>query len=63
VKILGTSFLIDYLNGDESTKHFYEANNTNTERCVIPVSVCAEASVEKGNFPNGDVEGARANLA
>ncbi len=63
MKILDASFLIDYLNGDESTKQFYEANGANAERWVMPVPAYTEALVGEGNFPDGDVEGARADLA
>lgn len=63
MKVLDANFLIDYLNGDETTKTFYEANGGNAERWVMPVPAYAEALVGAGNLPAGDVEGARTALA
>ena len=63
MKVLDASFLIDYLDGDESTKEFYEANGADGEPWMMPVPAYAEALVGEGNFPDGDVEGARADLA
>jgi len=63
MKVLDANFLIDYLEGDEATKEFYEANGGESERWVMPVPAYAEALVGEGNFPDGDVEGARADLA
>jgi len=63
MKVLDANFLIDYLEGDEATKEFYEANGGESERWVMPVPAYAETLVGEGNFPDGDVEGARAALA
>jgi hypothetical protein len=63
MKILGANFLIDYLKSDESTKEFYEANGGDDERWVMPVPAYAEALVGEGNFPDGNIEGARGALA
>jgi len=63
MKVLDANFLIDYLEGDEATKEFYEANGGESERWVMPVPAYAEALVGEGNFPDGDVEGVRADLA
>lgn len=63
MKVLDASFLIDYLNGVDATKEFYEANGGDAERWVMPVPAYAEVLVGEGNFPDGDVEGARADLA
>ncbi|SEP30146.1 Predicted nucleic acid-binding protein, contains PIN domain [Halorientalis persicus] len=63
MKVLDASFLIDYLNGVEATKEFYEANDGDAERWVLPVPAYAEALVGAGNVPNGNVEGFRADLA
>ena len=63
MKVLDANFLIDYLNGDETTKTFYEANDGNAEQWVMPVPAYAEALVGAGNLPEGDVESARAALA
>lgn len=63
MKILDTTFLIDYLDAVESTKEFYEANGAENERWVMPVPAYAEALVGEGNLPNGDIDGARADLS
>jgi len=63
MKVLDASFLIDYLNGVDATKEFYEDEGGDSERWVMPVPVYAEVLVGEGNFPDGDVEGARAALA
>jgi len=63
VTVLDANFLIDYLDGDEVTKEFYEANGADDERWVIPVPAYAETLVGDGNLPDGDVEGVRAALA
>ena len=63
MKVLDATFLIDYLDGIESTKAFYEANGAEDEQWVMPVPAYAEALVGEGNLPNGDVAGARADLS
>lgn len=63
MKVLDASFLIDYLEGVDATKTFYEANGGDSERWVMPVPAYAEVLVGEGNFPDGDVEGVRADLA
>lgn len=63
MKVLDATFLIDYLDGVEATKAFYEANGTDSERWVMPVPAYAEVLVGEGNLPNGDVAGARADLS
>ena len=63
MKILDATFLIDYLDGVEATKEFYEASEGENERWVMPVPAYAEALVGEGNLPNGDVAGARADLS
>lgn len=63
MKVLDATFLIDYLDGIEATREFYEANGGADERWVIPVVAYAELLVGEGNLPNGDVAGARADLA
>jgi predicted nucleic acid-binding protein len=62
MKVLDTSFLIDYLDGVEATKEFYEANGGDTEQWVMPVPAYAEVLVGEGNLPNGDVAGAQVDL-
>lgn len=63
MKVLDANFLIDYLNGHPATKSFYEASGGDAEQWVMPVPAYAEVLVGEGNFPDGDVEGARAALA
>jgi len=63
MKVLDATFLIDYLDGIEATKEFYETAGAENERWVMPVPAYAEALVGEGNFPNGDVAGARADLS
>lgn len=63
MKVLDATFLIDYLDGVEATKEFYEAHGGADERWMIPVPAYTEALVGEGNRPNGDVAGARADLA
>jgi len=63
MKVLDATFLIDYLDGVEATKEFYEANGAEEERWVMPVPTYAEALVGEGNLPNGTVAGARAALS
>lgn len=63
MKVLDATFFIDYLEGDEATEAFYEASGGESERWVMPVPAYTEALVGEGNFPDGDVDGARADLA
>ena len=63
MKVLDATFLIDYLDGVEATKAFYEANGGKNERWVMPVPAYAEALVGEGNLPNGDIVGARGDLS
>lgn len=63
MKVLDATYLIDYLDGVEATKEFYEANGAENERWVMPIPAYAEVLVGEGNLPNGDVAGARADLS
>ena len=63
MKVLDATFLIDYLDGIEATKAFYEASGAEDERWVVPVPACGEARVGEGRVPRGDVAGARADLS
>lgn len=63
MKVLDATYLIDYLDGVEATREFYEANGGNEECWVMPVPAYAEVLVGEGNLPNGDVPGARADFA
>lgn len=63
LRVLDTTFLIDYLDGDDATREYYESNGAETERWVLPVPAYAEVLGGAGNLPNGDLEGVRAALA
>ena len=63
MKILDATFLIDYLNGVEATREFYEEHGGEELRWVAPVPAFAEALVGEGNLPSGNVNEARADLA
>lgn len=63
MKVLDASFLIDYLDGVEATRDFYEAAGGDSVHWVIPVPAYAEVLVGEGNLPSGDVDGARADLS
>ena len=63
MKVLDTSFLIDYLAGVASTKTFYEEAGGADEQWIIPLVAYAEVVVGAGNLPDGDVDGVRADLA
>lgn len=62
MKVLDATFLVDYLDGHETTREFYEANGGGDERWIVPVPAYAEVLVGEGNLPSGDVAGARADL-
>jgi predicted nucleic acid-binding protein len=63
MRVLDATYLIDYLDGVEATREFYEANGAEEERWVMPVPAYAEALAGAGNLPDGDVAGARAALS
>ncbi|MFC6990089.1 PIN domain-containing protein [Haloplanus sp. GCM10025708] len=63
MKVLDATFLIDYLDGVDATKEFYESNGAENERWVMPVPAYTEALVGEGNLSNGDVAGARGDLS
>lgn len=63
MKVLDATYLVDYLDGHEATKEFYESNGGSDEHWVVPVPAFAEVLVGEGNLPDGDVDGARADLA
>ena len=63
MKVLDASFLIDYLDGLGETRDFYESAGGADVRWVMPVPAYAEVLVGEGNLPNGDVDGARADLS
>lgn len=63
MKVLDATFLVDYLDGTAATREFYEENGGDGIRWVAPAPAFAETLVGEGNLPNGDVSGARADLA
>ena len=63
MKILDATFLIDYLDGVEATREFYEQHGAEEIRWVAPVPALAEAIVGEGNLPSGNVDEARKDLA
>ena len=63
MKVLDTTFLIDYLDHVEATRGFYEKHGGEGIRWVAPVPALAEVLVGAGNLPNGDVNGACKDLA
>ena len=63
MKVLDATFLVDYLNGVEPTREFYEEHGGEEIRWVAPVPAFAEALVGEGNLPSGNVDGARTDLA
>lgn len=63
MKVLDATVLIDYLDGFEPTRQFYEENGGDLIRWVVPVPALAEVLVGEGNLPNGDVDGVRADLS
>ncbi|GAB3417042.1 hypothetical protein GCM10027435_15280 [Haloparvum alkalitolerans] len=63
MRVLDASFLIDYLEGVNATKTYYEENGGESEDWVIPVPAYAEVLVGEGNLPNGDVAQARIDLS
>ncbi|XGI82787.1 PIN domain-containing protein [Halorutilales archaeon Cl-col2-1] len=63
MKILDTSFLIDYFNGSPDTKRFYEDNGGDSQHWIIPAPAYAEILVGEGNYPDGDLEAAEEYLS
>lgn len=61
MKVLDANFLIDYLNGVNATAQYLLTNED--AQFVFPAPAYAEALVGEGNAPDGDVAGAKADLA
>ena len=61
MKVLDATFLIDYLDGVESTREYLQAHDS--EAYVLPVPAYTEALLGEGNGPGGDIEGAREDLS
>lgn len=63
MKVLDTTFLIDYLHGAPEAAAYYQANGAEEEAWVMPAPAHAEVLVGVGNHPSGDVADAIAALA
>ena len=61
MKVLDTTFLIDYLDGVESTREYLQEHDS--EAYVLPVPAYAEALLGEGNGPGGDIEGVCEDLS
>ncbi|PSQ40945.1 VapC toxin family PIN domain ribonuclease [Halobacteriales archaeon QS_9_68_42] len=61
MKVLDATFLIDYLNGVESSREYLQEHDSETY--VLPVPAYAEALLGEGNGPGGDIDGAREDLS
>jgi predicted nucleic acid-binding protein len=61
MKVLDATFLIDYFDGTEVAAEYLLAHTDET--FIFPLPAYAEALVGEGNAPNGDVDGARADLS
>ena len=61
MKVLDTTFLIDYLDGIDATAEYLLARDD--ERFILPSPAYAEALVGEGNAPDGDVAEAKAELS
>lgn len=62
MKVLDATFLIDYLDGVESTREFLRAHDD--EAYVLPLPAYAEALVGEGNGPGAaDIDGVREDLS
>lgn len=63
MKVLDATFLIDYLDGVQATRVFYQSNGGSEIRWIVPVPALAEVLVGEGNLPEGDVAEAASALA
>ena len=61
MKVLDATFLIDYLDGVESSREYLQEHDSETY--VLPVPAYAEALLGEGNGPGGDIDGAREDLS
>jgi predicted nucleic acid-binding protein len=61
MKVLDATFLIDYLAGVDATAEYLLANENQT--FIFPAPAYAEALVGEGNYPDGDVTEAKADLS
>lgn len=61
MKVLDATFLIDYLDGVESTREYLLEHDNETY--ILPVPAYTEALLGEGNGPEGDIEGVREDLS
>lgn len=61
MKVLDATFLIDYLDGVDATREYLQSHDT--EGFIFPAPAYAEALLGEGNGPEGDIQGAREDLA
>ena len=61
MKVLDATFLIDYLDGVESSREYLQEHDSETY--VLPVPAYAEAFLGEVNGPDGDIDGAREALS
>lgn len=54
MNVLDATFLIDYLDGVEATRQFYEDNGGDQIRWIVPMPALAEVLVGEGNLPSFD---------
>lgn len=56
MRVLDATYLIDYLNGAQAAKTYYEVSGASDELWVVPSPVHAEVLVGLGNYPDTSVE-------
>jgi predicted nucleic acid-binding protein len=61
MKVLDANFLIDYLHGVDATAEYLVAHDD--ERFIFPAPAYAELLAGEGNYPDGDVAEAKAELS
>ena len=61
MKILDATFLIDYLDGVESTREYLQEHDS--EAYVFPAPAYGESLLGERNGPGGNIEGAREDLS
>ena len=61
MKVLDATFLIDYLDGVESSREYLQEHDSETY--VLPVPAYVEALLGEGNGPDGNIDGAREDLS
>ena len=61
MKVLDATFLIDYLDGVESTREYLQRHGG--EAFILPAPAYAEALLGEGNGPGGDIAGVREDLS